>query len=322
MKKITLKNEFQTLTILTTGATIHEWRCFGDQRNIVISNEDLNVYKMINMGYFNQTIGRATNRIKDGKFSLNGKDYQLAKNFSGGNHGHGGPTGFSIREFEIVNVSETKVQLKYVSAHMEEGYPGELTLYVTYELMADKFKITFDATTSEDTIVNITNHAHFNLSKEDTILNHEVLVTADHTLEYNDYLITTGKYNPVKNTPFDLNTFKKLSDVILKDEVQHMTLGLDHAYLFKNDMRKVHLKYKDKNLVIETSYPGVQIYSMNYPVTQKLLDGRVFEQYTGIAFEPQFEPNGINIPHFNQPILRKGEQYHQEILYHIFEDGK
>jgi len=318
MKKIILKNEFQQLTILTTGATIHQWQCFKDQRNIVISNKNLSDYEQTNKGFLNQTIGRVANRIKDGRFNLNGIDYQLSKNFGGGHHGHGGPTGFYVRDFEVVKQSMTMVQLKYVSKDLEEGYPGEVTLYVTYQLEKDKFYMIYDATTTKDTIISITNHAHFNLSLEDTILNHEVKVSADRVLDIDKDLIPSGKYLDVSNTPFDLRKFITLKDVLYQPVVQKITKGLDHAYIFNHE-KTIHLKYKDKNLVIKTDYPGVQIYAMNYPVTQPLLD-REFKQHAGIAFEPQYEPNAINIPHFNQPILRAGQTYHHVTTYHVYED--
>lgn len=318
MRTIKIKNDLQELTILTTGATIHEWKCFSDYRNILISNNDKKVYQMTNMGYLSQTIGRVANRIDCGQFLLNDKMYQLSKNFAGNHHGHGGPTGFFMREFEIVEQSSDAVKMKYVSKHLEEGYPGTVTLLVTYELKEDRFKITYEATTTEDTIINITNHAHFNLSDEDTILNHEVKVTADKILDIDEHLIPSGKYINVAHTPFDLTSFKKLSDVILHEDVQKITLGLDHAYVF-DQQKQVHLRYMNKNLIINTTYPGVQIYSMNYPLTQKLLNGRVYHKHMGIAFEPQYEPNGINIPHFNQPILRAEETYKHSITYHIFE---
>src|SRR5690554_1506869 len=141
MQTITLKNEYQELTILNIGATIHEWKTFSDQRNIVISNEDLNIYKEANMGYLNQTIGRVANRIKNASFTLNSKTYQLTKNADGIHHAHGGPSGFFMRPFDIAEVSKHMVKLKYISKHLEEGYPGELTLCVTYELIKDQFKI-------------------------------------------------------------------------------------------------------------------------------------------------------------------------------------
>lgn len=319
MKKINIKNQYQSLTILTVGATIHEWICFSDRQNIVISNKDLNNYKKTNMGYFNQTVGRVANRIKDGIFTLNGKTYQLAKNFAGNHHGHGGPTGFFMREFEIVDQTNTSVKLKYVSKHLEEGYPGELTLYVTYILEGEKLRMLYDAKTTEDTIINITNHAHFNLSSEPNILNHELQGDFKSVLAIDEYLIPTGEYIDIKNSAYDVTLFTKLDKVIMHSDVQDITQGLDHAFLF-GKTNKLHLKYKNKNLVMETTYPGVQIYSMNYPVTQELLNNRVFEQYAGITFEPQYEPNAINIPHFNQPILKAGEHYHHETVYHIFEN--
>jgi len=138
-------------------------------------------------------------------------------------------------------------------------------------------------------------------------------------LAIDEHLIPTGEYIDTKSSPFDVTTLTKLDKVIMHPDVQHITQGLDHAFLF-GKTKKLHLKYKNKNLVMETTYPGVQIYSMNYPITQELLNNRVFEQYAGITFEPQYEPNAINIPHFNQPILKAGEQYHHETVYHLFEN--
>lgn len=319
MKQITLKNEYQELTILTTGATIHEWKCFREQRNILISNKNLDDYKKTNMGYFNQTIGRVANRIKHGKFTLNDTKYQLSKNFDGIHHGHGGPNGFNIKEFDIIEQTKNHVHLQYISPDMEEGYPGELTLSVIYTLSANTFKIDYHATTTKDTIVNITNHAHFNLSDEPTILNHLVSVSADRILEIDDKLIPTGKHINATNTSFDLREPKLLKDVILNENVQNITKGLDHAFLF-GKKHEMHLKYQNKNLRITTSYPGVQIYTMNHPFKQELLNDRPSCIYAGIAFEPQYEPNAINTPSFNQPLLRAGDEYNHEIIYEIFED--
>ncbi|WP_025725301.1 aldose epimerase family protein [Acholeplasma granularum] len=319
MEIIKLKNDFQELTILTTGATIHEWICFKEKINILISNEDLSNYQITGKGFLNQTIGRVANRIKDGKFTLNNKTYQLARNFDGGHHGHGGPTGFYLREFEIIEKTNHKVKLKYVSKHLEEGYPGTVTLFVTYEIKDIEMIITYDATTSLDTIMSITNHAHFNLSTEDTILNHEVLISSNKVLVIDQYLVPTGNYIHVENTSFDLRNFKKLKEVLSSKEVLNITNGLDHAYIFGKD-KKVHLKYKNRNLIIKTTYPGVQVYSMNHNLSQKLLNNRIFKKHAGIAFEPQYEPNAINIPHFNQPILKSNEKYHHQIIYKVFED--
>ncbi len=322
MKIIKLENEKQSLTILTLGATIHEWNAFSDRRNIVISNHNLEDYKDPVKGFFNTTIGRVANRIKDGKFILNDKTYLLERNFHGNNHGHGGSTGFFSKEFSVVSQSQTSVVLRYLSSDGESGYPGNFELFVTYELDGEYFKVTYDGTTDKDTIANITNHAHFNLSLENTVLNHFVTVEADRVLEIDKDLIPSGNYIEVKNTPFDLNQSIQLEKVIKNPLVQHITKGLDHAYILKKEKPQVSLVFEDKHLDIETTYPGVQIYSMNNPVKQVLLGNRQFEFHAGIAFEPQFEPNAINIPHFSSVILRKSDTYHQEIVYRVYENEK
>ena len=318
MKTYTLKNEFHEITILEYGATVHTWYSFKEKINIVISNKNLEDYLIPENGYFGATVGRFANRIRDGKFTLNNKEYQLAKNFSGGQHGHGGYEGFNKKKFELVSFKDNELVLSYFSKDMEEGYPGNLDFKVTYKLDGTKLIVKYHATTDKDTIINIVNHAHFNLSNEPNILNHSLYLPAKYVLETDKDLVLTGNLKEVKNTPFDFNTFTPLKDVLFKDEVRLYANGLDHSFLFDKE-HVSHLKYKNKNLKITSTYPGTQAYSMNNPINQPLLD-RVFEYHAGIAFEHQYEPNAINIPNFSDVILRKGDEYNEEVIYDVFED--
>ncbi|MDY0278123.1 MAG: aldose epimerase family protein [Acholeplasma sp.] len=318
MREIVIKNKYQEVTLLDVGASLHKWLAYSDKRNIVITNKNVSDYFDKNDGYLSTTVGRVANRIKDGKFNLNGTLYQLNTSFDGVNHCHGGPNGFFKKVFDVVEVSDAKVVFKYVSKDMEEGYPGALTLYVTYELNDNNMTITYDATTDKDTIINITNHTYFNLSNENDILNHHLKASVSGFLETDEGLVPTGKVIDVKNTVYDLNNECVLKDIVLLDELQRKSLGLDHAFLFKKDKKEVVLSYQNHSLKIVTSYPGIQIYSGNNPIRQELLN-RKYVKHFGIAMEPQYEPNAINIPSFNSMILKKNDNYHETISYTLIE---
>lgn len=317
MKIIKIFNDLQEIELISVGATIHKWIAYKDRTNIVISNKNLNDYQNPKNGYFNTTIGRVANRILEGKFTLNGISYELDLNFDNKNHGHGGKNGLYTKDFEVYIHTQTKAVFKISLKDMEDGYPGDLELYVTYELFEEEMKITYEATSSKDTILNLTNHAHFNLSNEADIQNHEVKVNVDKMLETDELLVPTGKYIDIKNSVFDLNEMTKLKDILNKEEVQKKTLGLDHPFITKSYPR-VHLKYNNKNLVVTSNYPSLQIYTMNHPLNQQLLD-RNYKKHMGIAFEMQYEPNAINIPHFSQTVLKQGQKYHKEIIFKVFE---
>lgn len=317
MKQYILKNDYQELTILNYGATIHKWITFKENRNIVISNKNLNDYLKPENGYFGATVGRYSNRINQGKFLINNKVYQLSKNQNGKHHLHGGLNSFFNKPFDLVKYTEKELILKYFSKDGEDGYPGNLTLFVTYTLSDNKLHIRYKATSDKDTIVNIINHAHFNLSNEDTILNHSLYMPVKEVLEINSDLIPTGSKLSVKNTSFDFNKETLIKDVIFNDDVLRYTKGLDHAFLFENESF-VHLKYKNKNLIIKSTYPSVQVYSMNHNIYQPLLD-RKFKQHLGIAFEMQYEPDAINHSNFSNVVLKKDAEYNHEIIYELFE---
>lgn len=318
MKKYLIKNEYQEITILNYGATIYKWLAFSDQRNIVVSNENLEDYLDSNNGFLSSTIGRYANRIKDGKFTLNNKEYHLEKNFPGNNHGHGGNNGFHTKKFKVILHEINKIVLKYLSKDLEEGYPGEVELTVTYQLNNQELLLTFEAISNKDTILNITNHAYFNLSDEENILNHFIKANINKVLETDNYLVPTGKIINTKNTVLDLRNEQSLKEIILSEEVLNKSNGLDHAFLFNED-KFIELKYQNKSLKITTSYPGTQIYTMQNELTQKLLK-RKYQKYLAIAFEPQFEPDAINHQNFSNVILKKGDKYHHFIKYILSEN--
>lgn len=319
MRIYEIKNEYQTLRLLDLGAAIFEWLAFSDKTSIVLNNEDMDVYKNSGAGYFGATVGRVANRIKNGSFKLNGETYQLAQNNLKKNHLHGGINGFNLKTFDVIEHTDTKIIFKTVSPDLEEGYPGTLVLYVTYEIHENQMQITYDAVTNKDTIVNITNHSHFNLGAK-TILEHDLEMNADRYLPTDALLIPTGEIAKTEGTVLDFTTKRQLGPSILS-LVKTPYLGIDHAFLFDQKQEpRIELSYKNRRLVIHTSYPGTQVYTMNHPRAQLRKGGTQVELHEAVAFECQFEPDAINHPNFSNTVLKPNEVYHHYIAYTLIEE--
>lgn len=319
MEFIVIKNKFQQLRLMKMGAAIYEWLAFSDKTSIVMNNDDLEVYKDSKAGYFGSTIGRVANRINNATFELDGVKYQLPKNNLNKHNLHGGSYGFDLHQFEVVEKTETKVVFKTISPDMENGFPGEVELFVTYELVDNVMLMSYKATTNKPTIINITNHAHFNLGDE-TILNHHLEMNADRILEVDNELIPTGKFLSLDKSVLDFRSEKLIKEAIdpLKGS---LTNGIDHAFLFEEKSKgQIKLSFKNKALLIETSYPGTQIYSMNKQFMQKRVGGSVIPVWGALAFECQLEPDAINHPHFSNTILRPGKVYQHYIKYTLKEE--
>lgn len=319
MKIYTLKNEYQEVDILNYGATITRWIAFSDKTNIILSNEIYTDYLNKDNAYLSSTIGRVAGRIAKGNFKINDMTYQLENNYAGNNHGHGGLDGFFKQKFELVSQTEQKLVLSYFSKNLESGYPGNIKVFVTYELFNNTFEIRYDAKTDQDTILNLTNHSYFNLdNNEKTIENHTLKITSDNILDTNSYLVPTGKLIDVSDTNHDFRRNVKLGDVLTSDELFNKNKGLDDYYLFNNE-KYLELSFKKKKLTVITTYPGVVVYSANYPAKQKLID-REFTMHAALAIEPQYEPDAINHSNFSDIVLKKDQKYHETIKYIISEN--
>lgn len=321
MKIFEIKNDYHQLKLLDHGATIYEWLCFSDMTSIVLNNQDMNIYKESTKGYFGSTIGRVANRIKNGQFTLNDKIYDLPKNFLNKHTLHGGPLSFNTKYFDVVTHTSDMIQFKYVSSDMENGFPGEVEVKVTYKLDGPSMIMSYDAVSNKDTLLNLTNHAHFNLGDE-TILEHSLLLNTNRYLEIDNELIPTGKIIEIHSGDIlDFQRGKLLKEGILplKDS---LTKGIDHAFLFDNQKsRELLLSYKHKSLKVETSYPGLQIYTVNRKFDQLTKNGKDIPIYGAVAFECQIEPDAINNPNFNSPILKANTSYHHFIKYTINESN-
>lgn len=277
---------------------------FGD---IVLGYETLDDY-VRNPRYLGALIGRHANRIAQGKFSLSGADYQLEQN-NGANHLHGGFNGFDKRVWDAIE--ENGLRLTYLSKDGEAGYPGNLTATVVYTLSDDnELGIQYQATADQDTIVNLTNHAYFNLKGEGTILDHELMFDADSFTPVSSDLIPTGEIKSVDGTAMDFRRSKQIGTEI------SLIGGYDHNYVlndYDGSLRSVGRLYEattGRIVEIFTTQPGIQFYSGNF-LDGSLVgkDGRAYHKYAGLCLEPQHFPDAPNHSNFPSTILRAGEEY-------------
>ena len=276
--------------------------------NVVLGFETLDEY-VRNPRYFGGLIGRHANRIDHGKFSLNGTEYQLTQN-NGVNHLHGGFRGFDKRIWEA-KTEDSVLQLEYLSADNEEGYPGNLRASVAYTLSENTIEIDYEATTDRDTIVSLTNHSYFNLAGGGDILSHELMLNADSFTPVSDDLIPTGEIKSVEKTPMDFRNSRP---------IEHG--GYDHNFVlndYDGSLRLAARLYEPTSgrvLEILTTAPGIQFYSGNFLDGSLIGRGGVpYEQYAGLCLEPQHFPDAPNHANFPSTTLRPGETYSHNSVY-------
>ncbi|MBS0029200.1 aldose epimerase family protein [Chitinophaga sp. 22321] len=292
----------------------------GQKGNVVLSYDSLSGYQQKGQPYFGALIGRYANRIANAKFKLDGKEYALAAN-DHGNTLHGGLKGFDKVVWTATPSGDSSLQLTYSSKDGEEGYPGNLQATVVYTVTPDNaLQITYKATTDKATPVNLTNHAYFNLSagKDSTILGHELSLKAGRYTPVNDKLIPTGKLDPVKGTPMDFTSPKKIGADI--DKVKG---GYDHNWVLdkKEGALETIATLYDPNsgrfMEVATTQPGIQFYTGNFldGTLTNTRNGQKYVQHAALCLETQHFPDSPNQPSFPGVILKPGETFSQTTLY-------
>ncbi|MBB1480331.1 galactose mutarotase [Pseudoalteromonas sp. SG41-2] len=298
----------------------------GNMGNIVLGMDNLEDYTNATT-YFGAIIGRFGNRIANGKFSLNGTDYQLATN-DGANHLHGGVQGFDKKVWNMVPFSTQNsagVTLSLVSPDGDQGYPGELTTQVTYTLTnKNTLDMQFVAKTNKPTIINMTQHSYFNLAGKGDILDHQMQINSNAITPVDGGLIPTGELMQVAGTPFDFRNPKAIGkEINVDDEQLKLGKGYDHNFVLKNkpnhdliEAANVYEPSSGRTLTVYTEEPAVQFYSGNFlDGSSKQASGLVHKLRSGFCLEPQHFPDAPNQPTFPTTTLLPGEVYSTRIVY-------
>lgn len=274
---------------------------------------------------FGATIGRVANRIKNGKFILDNKEYILPKN-SGEHCIHGGNKGFQYKVFDIQEKSDSSVVMTYVSPDGEEGFPGEVRCKVTILLTDNnEIDIAYTATTDKPTVINMTNHTFFNLDGDPSknVSNYILFVDADYYTPIDSSLITTGKIAPVEGTPLDFTKPRKIGENINKRHEQLIYAnGIDHNYVLNNkgnifkECANVYSPSTGIKLSVFTDEPGLQVYtanSLNGQITGK--KNIKYNSRSAICLETQHYPDSPNKAHWPSIVLRENEKYTSRCIY-------
>ena len=331
VSEYTLKNSNgMEVSVISYGGIITSWKAKdrdGNYKDIVLGFNDLSDYET-RSPYFGALIGRYGNRIKEGKFTLDGVEYDLAVN-NGENHLHGGLKGFDKVIWDVekeVNDKSASLILRYTSRDMEEGYPGNLDVKVTYTLTNDdELRVRYEAETDKKTVINLTQHSYFNLSAglSRDILAHQITIDANSYLPVDQTLIPTGEIKSVIGTPFDFRESKSVGDNIDEENTQ-LTFGngYDHCWVLNKQDEGIRLvasaydPLSGRLLEVSSDQPGIQFYSGNFlDGTLESKDGAKYEFRSGFCLETQHYPNSPNQESFPSVTLNPGEKYDTKTIF-------
>lgn len=319
------------LKVITYGGRITSLKVpnkEGNLENVVLGHNNLDFYLRDDNPFFGALIGRFGNRIAKGEFTLEGKDYNLAVN-DGPNHLHGGVMGFDRVIWQatpIEGIEDSKLKLRYLSKDGEEGYPGNLNVTVIYTLTKDNaVEVSYEATTDKTTIINLTQHAYFNLSGDFTndILNHDVVIDADAYLPVDETLIPTGEIRKVEGTPFNFTSAKTIGKEINANNQQlKRGQGYDHCWVLngeKGSMRFVASAYDELSgrfMEIFSEEPAIQFYTGNFlDNSLPMPNGGTYAYRTGFCLETQHYPDSPNQSKFPSTVLNPGDTYKTKTIF-------
>ncbi len=332
--------KIQLFTLTNSNGMKVEITNFGGKVVSIIVPDKNGVFKDVVLGYdhiddyisgnpyFGALIGRYGNRIAKGKFTLEGREYQLVKN-NGNNHLHGGIMGFNDVVWDATFIENSVgqfLELKYLSKDAEENYPGNLKVKVIYSLTEEnELKISYQATTDKTTIINLTHHSFFNLAGEGNgdVLDHELFINSDIFTPTNSESIPTGEFKSVEGTPMDFRSFTAIGNRIEKENEQlKFGNGYDHNYVLKSKQKNivlaasVHEPVSGRYMEVFTDQPGMQFYSGNFlDGSDDGKGGKKYNKRTAFCLETQHFPDSPNHPNFPSTILKSDKKYAYTCVY-------
>lgn len=298
----------------------------GNPVDIVIGMSTVEDYQNSTEAYFGATIGRYGNRIAQGKFTLNGQEYSIPLN-NGGNALHGGIKGFQDVVWNVDSIDDNSIVFSYLSPDMEEGFPGNLDVKVRFTVTKEnELKIDYEATTDKTTVINLTNHAFFNLNGEGSgdVLNHRLQIYADRFVPVNENLIPTGELAEVAGTPFDFQEPKPIGqDIEAENQQLEYGRGYDHTYVLSgkeaSGMTHAATAWGDQTGIVMDVYteePGMQLYSGNFMEGKnEMKTGNMDDFRTAFCLETQHFPDSPNQPDFPSTVLEPGDTYSTSTIY-------
>lgn len=306
-----LENDYFSVEISDFGATLVSFIYKPLKRNIVLNYSDVQQY-FENIGEARgATVGRCANRIALGKYFIDGKEYSAPIN-NGPNSLHGGLKGFMMQKFKVLSHKKDELVLSYHSHNLEEGYPGDVDLNISYKLDDEGLWYVIEAISDQKTILNITNHSYFNLNNDPDIFNHQLFIDSHQFAPVDSNGLSMPIIKNVKGTAFDFTDMKLISEVFdAGDSDIVLAKGYDHNYLFEDhdcDLRAI-FKGRDLQLTISSDLPDMHLYSGNY----------LKYPQSGLCFECQYFPNAINYQLFKKPIINKNEVVKHFIKYRLEE---
>lgn len=297
----------------------------GKMTDVILGFDNIKDYQEIPSD-FGATIGRYANRINQGKIVVDGVEYQLPQN----NYGHclhGGPTGWQYQVFEANQVNDTQLELMLQSPDGDNNFPGNVVAKVVYTLTEDNaIDIAYEATTDKKTVINMTNHAYFNLNGDPSVhsMNQLLYLASDSITPVDDTFMTSGEMMAVAGTPFDFNTPKAIEQDVTNFDNEQIKFGkgYDHNWVLNTngDMSKVAAKLTSPitgiTMEVYTCEPGIQVYTGNFlDGTVKGKKGIVYPQRASVCLETQHYPDSPNKPHWPSVLLEPGQTYRSQCVF-------
>jgi len=313
-----LENEYLKVEVMNLGACLLKLIDKKTNKDIVLGFNNINDYLNNHGLYMGMSVGRVAGRIKNGRFILNDKEYQLPQNDRGNCH-HGGNNDFSLK---VYDVSENGNQIVYTTTSLdnEEGFPGQLDIKIIYHLQDNRLIWEYKVYAHEDSIVDITNHSYFNLiGNQRTVLGQKLCIPCDYVAMIDETGLNKAEIIRVQGTSFDFRIPKKIGEAFNNmHENMILAKGIDHCYVFEKQKEGLRAKLESSKLAltIYSDLPDMQVYSGNYLKTEVGKEG-AYGENDGICFECQHYPNAINYTGPQKPIIRKGESISHYICYQV-----